>query len=314
MQIKDGLLKIKAINKNDHIAKLNENDFKQYVTELEKFCDTLPNYDETLKSEMKKEDYFAVANTLSELATMLKTSHALDLSANCAKQSSQITEQIKAKSIVPNELEDKIIELSRSLSEFSIDVQMALHQEEAHAHAHDENAMKFSDLDEDEPPPPPPEPKQTYTILAVDDVSFFLQIIRMHLQNTPFKATCVNSGKAALRFIDNHHVDLYILDIEMPEMNGYELAEKIRSKGKTEPIIFLTSNASRNDVIKAIHAGGSDFIIKPCNQQQILERIVKHLMPKHKLEETEETEETAEDNNEETTEQPTEEPTEKAEK
>jgi DNA-binding response OmpR family regulator len=58
-------------------------------------------------------------------------------------------------------------------------------------------------------------------------------------------------------------------------MNGYELAAKIKERGFTAPIIFLTGNSKRDDVIKGIMAGASDFVTKPINQEQLIERIEK---------------------------------------
>ncbi|MCL2015792.1 MAG: response regulator [Defluviitaleaceae bacterium] len=280
MQIKEGLTKIKAINKDNYISKLDEKEFETYVVALEKFCDDLPNKEESIKEKVKNENFAELPQVLEEVETLLKNVNAQDLLESCLKCSAEITKKSIDNTITKREVEDTMAEHLRSLAELSIDIQMVLHKElaeESVAEASD--TMTFGDLETEEPPKPA-EPKLSFTILAVDDISFFLQIIRMHLQGTPFKVTCVNSGKAALRFIQNHHVDLYILDIEMPEMNGYELAKRIRAEGKKEPIIFLTSNASRKDVITAIQSGGSDFIIKPCNQRQILERITKHLAPK----------------------------------
>jgi FixJ family two-component response regulator len=63
----------------------------------------------------------------------------------------------------------------------------------------------------------------------------------------------------------------------MPKMNGYELAEKIRESGHEAPIIFLTGNSAKEYVIKAIKAGGSDFIVKPIYKENLTEKINKHL-------------------------------------
>ena len=99
----------------------------------------------------------------------------------------------------------------------------------------------------------------------------------MLIQNTPFKITCVNSGEAALHYLETHQPDLFILDIEMPEMNGYELAEKIRERGQKAPIIFLTGNFSVAYVKRAVEAGAADFITKPINKNHVLNRIKKHI-------------------------------------
>ncbi|MCL2694343.1 MAG: response regulator, partial [Oscillospiraceae bacterium] len=105
-------------------------------------------------------------------------------------------------------------------------------------------------------------------ILAVDDASFLLQTLKMHLSETPYKLVCVTSGADALRFVEKRIPDLYILDVEMPEMDGYELALELMERGKSAPIIFLTGNSDKESVAKALSVGASDFIIKPINKEQ----------------------------------------------
>ena len=114
-------------------------------------------------------------------------------------------------------------------------------------------------------------------ILAVDDAPFLLQTLKMHLSDSPYKIVCVTSGADALRFIEKKTPDLYILDVEMPEMDGYELAMNIMELGKKAPIIFLTGNSDKESVAKALTVGASDFIIKPINKEQALSRIAKVL-------------------------------------
>ncbi|MDR1578725.1 MAG: response regulator, partial [Synergistaceae bacterium] len=115
------------------------------------------------------------------------------------------------------------------------------------------------------------------TILAVDDAAFFLNMLKMYMLGTGHKLICVNSGDAALQYLATHSADLFILDIEMPGMDGYELARKIREKEEKAHIIFLTGNAKRENVYKAIKVGASDFITKPITQAQVLARIAKFI-------------------------------------
>jgi len=114
-------------------------------------------------------------------------------------------------------------------------------------------------------------------ILAVDDDAFLLESLKKAFSDTGYKLTGVNSGMTALRFLQRHNPDLFILDIDMPEMNGYELAHKIREHGCKSPIIFLTGNATRDYVLKAIRAGASDFVIKPVTRGQVIERVSKFI-------------------------------------
>ncbi|MCL2103413.1 MAG: response regulator, partial [Syntrophorhabdaceae bacterium] len=69
----------------------------------------------------------------------------------------------------------------------------------------------------------------------------------------------------------------FLLDIEMPEMDGYELARRIRESGHAAPIIFLTGNARKDSVARALQAGAADFIVKPVAKAELLERIGKYI-------------------------------------
>jgi DNA-binding response OmpR family regulator len=63
----------------------------------------------------------------------------------------------------------------------------------------------------------------------------------------------------------------------MPKLDGYDLAKKIKESGHTAPIIFLTANATKEYVIKAVNSGAVDFIVKPPNTEYVLARIAKHI-------------------------------------
>ena len=115
------------------------------------------------------------------------------------------------------------------------------------------------------------------SILAIDDTKFFLTTLRMILQDTPHKLTCTTSAATALNFLQKNKPDLFILDIEMPEMNGYALAQKIRAMGQEAPIIFLTGNTTQEAVEKAFMIGVADFIAKPVCKAKLLERIARFL-------------------------------------
>ena len=119
---------------------------------------------------------------------------------------------------------------------------------------------------------------QSKIILAVDDRPEMLSFVNNALKNY-FKLFCVPSGETAIKVLAMHKPDLFILDIDMPEMNGYELAEFIRSKDafKETPIIFLTGNSTRDHISKAIKVGGNDFIVKPTNHETLLLKVGRFL-------------------------------------
>jgi DNA-binding response OmpR family regulator len=80
-----------------------------------------------------------------------------------------------------------------------------------------------------------------------------------------------------MKYLRDNTPDLILMDIEMPGMKGYELAERIRDGGLDVPIIFLTGNTRKENVIKAIQAGAVDFIVKPMIFRNVLDRVDKHI-------------------------------------
>ena len=114
-------------------------------------------------------------------------------------------------------------------------------------------------------------------ILAVDDAPFFLTMLKTIVQETPHRLICMTSGAAALRFLEANRPDLFILDIEMPNMSGIELAGEIRARGQTAPIIFMSGNAAEQDKAKAIEVGASEYVIKPIDKILTLEKISKYI-------------------------------------
>ena len=137
----------------------------------------------------------------------------------------------------------------------------------------------------DEPPEPEAVPEAEpvaepgkKVILAVDDMPEILASICMSLKKH-YTVHGVASGMEALTFLQNNKPDLFLLDIEMPAMDGYELLRLLRAREEhaQTPVIFLTSNSTREHVMKAILAGGNDYVIKTGRQAALKEKIGKYL-------------------------------------
>lgn len=116
-------------------------------------------------------------------------------------------------------------------------------------------------------------------ILIVDDVPRNLQVLGTILNPEGYLVTPANSGKQALKIIDKRHPDLILLDIMMPEMDGYEVCETLKHSPATKdiPIIFLTAKTEPQDIVKGFEIGGSDYITKPFNPTELLARVSTHL-------------------------------------
>ncbi|MGL6226783.1 MAG: response regulator [Thermoguttaceae bacterium] len=109
-------------------------------------------------------------------------------------------------------------------------------------------------------------------ILGVDDMPQNLSMLRTIIGDK-YKFIGVTSGEAALRYLETNIPDVYILDIDMPKMNGYELVAAIRMRRKLAPIVFLTANATAEYVTKAFDMGITDFLVKPCNEEAVFAKL-----------------------------------------
>ena len=111
-------------------------------------------------------------------------------------------------------------------------------------------------------------------IVAVDDSGIILKMLEKVL-SPKYEFRAFSEGTRALKFLEKKTVDLIILDIDMPEMDGFELLNIIRLENhlKNVPVIFLTSNGDKNHVIKAITSGANDYAVKPIDEDVLLEKI-----------------------------------------
>jgi diguanylate cyclase (GGDEF)-like protein len=128
-----------------------------------------------------------------------------------------------------------------------------------------------------------PTPPQTSTtmgdILIVDDVSENLEFLSTVLAQQGYKVRSVLSGATALKVAKAAQPDLILLDIKMPEMDGYQVCQKLKADPVTQniPIIFLSALDRASDKVKAFTLGGIDYIPKPFQVEELLARVKNHL-------------------------------------
>lgn len=119
-------------------------------------------------------------------------------------------------------------------------------------------------------------------ILIVEDERPISDLIRLNLTKAGYQCTAVYDGKAAADLLEDHTYDLILLDIMLPEINGYELMEYIRPMGM--PVIFITAKASLDDRMKGLTSGAEDYLVKPFEVVELLARINIVLRRYHKTE------------------------------
>ena len=120
-------------------------------------------------------------------------------------------------------------------------------------------------------------------VLVVDDVEINREIVLALLEPTGISTDCAENGAAALKMFSENpdRYDLIFMDVQMPEMNGYEATKRIRGlnteKAKKIPIIAMTANAFREDVESSLAAGMNAHIAKPIDFKEVLEKLREYL-------------------------------------
>ena len=118
-----------------------------------------------------------------------------------------------------------------------------------------------------------------HTIALVDDDRNILTSVSMTLEAEGFQVRTYTDGESALQGIIAKPVDLAVLDIKMPRMDGMELLQRLRSRSQM-PVIFLTSKDEEVDQLMGLRLGADDYITKPFSQRLLLERI-RTLLRRH---------------------------------
>lgn len=116
-------------------------------------------------------------------------------------------------------------------------------------------------------------------ILIVDDVPKNIQVAANILQNSGYQMAFAQDGPTALAQIETHRFDLILLDIMMPQMDGYEVCRKIRDNPANQdiPIIFLTAKDDTDSIVKGFELGAMDYLTKPFNGAELRARVNTHL-------------------------------------
>ncbi|MDD2798840.1 MAG: hybrid sensor histidine kinase/response regulator [Bacteroidales bacterium] len=130
----------------------------------------------------------------------------------------------------------------------------------------------------------------TPNILIVDDIPANLKLLGAILKNEGYKVRPVPSGSLALQAAEKEKPSLILLDIMMPDMNGYEVCEKLKENPELSdiPVIFISALNDTSDIVKALTSGGVDFITKPFQAEEVKARVSTHLKLRQQSKELEE--------------------------
>ncbi|WP_199711609.1 response regulator transcription factor [Planomicrobium sp. Y74] len=123
-------------------------------------------------------------------------------------------------------------------------------------------------------------------VLLVDDEKRMLELVALYLQPHRYLCKKALGANEALAYLEEEAFDIILLDIMMPDMNGWELCREIR-KVSDVPIIMLTAREQQEDIIKGLNLGADDYITKPFNEEELLARmkaLLRRRIPKSTIE------------------------------
>jgi len=113
-------------------------------------------------------------------------------------------------------------------------------------------------------------------ILIIDDEDATVQLIAMLLQRRGFEIIKAYRAEEGLRKAYRHQPDLVLLDIMMPDMDGWEVCKRLREMSDV-PIIFLTARSDVKDVVRGLEMGADDYVVKPYDNDELVARVRAHL-------------------------------------
>ena len=230
---------------------MSDKQLTDYNNELNDFIDTLSSKSYELTKNFVVRDYVTFRGKLVELSEVLRRIHASGALENCDELIDSLTEQKKT------DIDILLGKFIAELNTLSIDIQLAQYKS---VEQHKEHPVQ--------------ETKARKHVLAVDDEPVILNALKGVIDGEKYKFSGLTSGRAALHYMETHTPpDLLIVDLEMPEMDGYTLTQIVVGQGYYMPIMILTSTATREAVIKALRAGATDFLVKPINEKLILYRL-----------------------------------------
>jgi two-component system, sensor histidine kinase and response regulator len=115
-------------------------------------------------------------------------------------------------------------------------------------------------------------------VLIVDDTPANIDVLHEVLKGHGYQIAMAMNGKQALINVFQFKPDLILLDVMMPELNGYETCTRLKSNEQTKniPIIFITAKAEHGDIVKGFALGAVDYIIKPFQHEEVISRVKTH--------------------------------------
>src|ERR1700755_1599315 len=114
---------------------------------------------------------------------------------------------------------------------------------------------------------------QIPSVLVVDDEPNIRELVQVALQFHGCAVTTAATGKDALRHAETDRPDLIVLDVVLPDLDGFEVCRRLRSGGNEVPVIFLTARDTSSDTVTGLALGGDDYVTKPFSVEALVARV-----------------------------------------
>ncbi|WP_040813076.1 response regulator transcription factor [Nocardia concava] len=111
------------------------------------------------------------------------------------------------------------------------------------------------------------------TVLVVDDEPFILDLLCSALRMSGFDVVSADNGRAALEAATRRPPDVMVLDVMLPDLDGFTVAKRLRAQGSEVPVLFLTARDTVEDRIAGLSAGGDDYVSKPFSLEEVVLRL-----------------------------------------
>jgi len=263
---RERLYSIKGLTVSGTIDKMSDRQLEMYIDSVNSFIDRFPIQANKLQEAV--EDQAKPAIITGIFAPLCDTLTRLHAGGIVKEYRPKIDTLLKAANPDYDSLEAVVENFIHAVNTLSIEIQMASHKGAAAPAAAPRQAS----------PPSQPQAKQIFSkkgskILAVDNAVMYLNTLKKLLENAPYDLFCTTSCAEAMEYVKKERPDLILLDIEMPEMDGYDLARRIKQGGCKAPIIFITANSERQYVDKAVEVGAVGLLMKPLRSNQLMAKL-----------------------------------------
>ncbi|MFM8587102.1 MAG: response regulator transcription factor [Bacteroidota bacterium] len=126
-------------------------------------------------------------------------------------------------------------------------------------------------------------PEKKASILLVEDEENLQKALKLNLELEGYDVTCLGDGASALKKVKEEYFDLILLDVMLPEMDGFDVSENIRLQNIETPILMLSARSGSADRVTGLKKGADDYLTKPFNLEELLLRVEKLIDKNKKL-------------------------------